>query len=153
VGSQASFAPEVEVHFKVFGDFDPEEVSRVTGLTPTVVRRRGERLGRSRSRAAEDSWRLILGPVATLEGTDQITRMLDIIEPVSDALIKLREDRGLVLQITLVAYVPPHRAAAVPNVSLDRGLLERVVKAGVQLDFDFMLLSEDEPEQASPPEQ
>lgn len=146
----AAFAPDVEAHFRVFGNFDPDEVTRITGLTPSTVRHRGDQFGDSRGRAVEDTWRLVLGPEATLDGTQLIVRMLDVIEPESESLIRLRNEHKLLLRMTLVAYVPHHRAAAVPNVSLDLHLLERLVKAHVELDFDFMLLGEDAPE--SPPQ-
>lgn len=140
---QAPYAPDVKVHLVLSGDFDPDEVTRVTGLKPTSVRRRGDPTGESLGRAREDSWRITLGPVATMDGTAQLVEMLDRIEPVSGALRQLAELRGLSIGLTLVAYVPPHYASAVPNVALDHSLLRRLADLGVDLEFDFALLGSD----------
>jgi hypothetical protein len=78
-----------------------------------------------------------------MDGTAQLVEMLDRIEPVSGALRQLAELRGLSIGLTLVAYVPPHYASAVPNVALDHSLLRRLADLGVDLEFDFALLGSD----------
>jgi hypothetical protein len=139
------FAPDVEVHLKVFGDFDPDEFTRVTGLVPTRTRRRGALAATPRlGRATEDSWRLILGPVATMGGTEQIATMVGTIEPVLALIRKFQADHNLTMQLTFVAYVTPHRATAVPNIALDHEFLERLAATGAGLDFDITLLAADE---------
>jgi hypothetical protein len=138
-------APEVEIHYKVFGEFDPELFSRVTSLTPTKTRRRGDPATTPRGGPArEDSWRLVLGPVATMDGTAQLIAMLELLEPAAEIMQQAQREQDLTMQLTFVAYVRDHRASAVPNVALDHEMLTRLASLGVDLDFDIMLLAPDD---------
>jgi hypothetical protein len=139
---ETALMPQVEVHFVVWGKFDPDEVTQQLSLTPTRTRRRGDALGVSKAQAREDTWRLVFGPTNTMDGTAQIKALVDSIEPRTSTLTVLR-DAGATTRITFVAYVARHRGSAIPNISLDHELLERLTALGVELVFDIMLLESD----------
>ena len=133
----------------VWGAFDPAEITRQLSLTPTVTRRRGDVLGVSTLGAREDTWRLVLGPTSTMDGTAQLEAMVDKIEPSASMLRALREG-GATTGVVFVAYVPSHDRSAPPNMSLDHRLLARLAALGVDVTFDISLLAPDSDEDEGP---
>lgn len=133
----------MRTNFVISGSFDPDEVTRLMGIAPSKVNRKGERIRTpTKSIPVEDSWWLgTTDESYTFEGTDQVAKALLRLKPLAASLDKVRarfpEAR---LDLTLVAYVPDHPHSAVPNLSLDPSLLRDLADLKIIFEIDYMLL-------------
>jgi hypothetical protein len=127
----------------ISGSFDPDEVTRLMGVEPSSVSRKGTWIRTpTKSIPVEDSWRLqATREHYTFEGTDEVAKALQHLKPLAAAFDKVRarfpEAR---LDLTLLAYVPEHPHSAVPNLSLDPNLLHDLAELRITFVIDYMLL-------------
>jgi hypothetical protein len=135
--------PLVRTNFVISGSFDPDEVTRLMGLEPSSVLRKGSRIRTStKSIPVEDSWWLrTTDECYTFEGTDEVAKAVERLKPLAESIDKVRarfpEAR---IDLTLVAYVPEHPQSAVPNLSLGPVLLRELADLGIIFEIDYMLL-------------
>jgi hypothetical protein len=138
--------PQVEVHFDISGDLDPNEVTRITGVVPSTSARRGARI-----RAAdavvpvEDRWTLRSEETSTIDGTTQVVAMVHRLRSLAKSLSLVRARfPNVAMDLTLIAYVPDQPQSAVPNLSLDSSVLREMADLGIGFAIDYMLLGSEE---------
>src|SRR5207253_7204987 len=131
--------PEVEVHFKLVGEFDPEVVTRALGLSPTRTWRSGERLGTSLVTFDTDGWRVTAGPRGTLAAGELVRELLLLLAPIGPKLAALRSQTKLKTILTVRVYIPPERDAA-PYLYVENDLMQQLADLDAALDVDIMLL-------------
>lgn len=138
--------PEVEVSFGISGQLDPDEITRLIGVQPSRMSRRGQRV-RTPDRVIpiEDRWVLKSEPVITIDGTAQVMQLINRLEPLRGALRQVRDRYpGADFILRLVAYVPNHQRSAVPCLELDNQTLQRLADLGVTFTVDYTLLAPDD---------
>jgi hypothetical protein len=123
--------------FRLWGDnalLTADAVTRKLGLEPTTAGEAGDRVGRkSRSTRSESLWLLRSGPdiEVGVEVSEQLSRLLDVLEPVAGALWEL-VDIGY--EANWYCWVESH--AAEHAVEIDRQLMQRLqaLPGGLWLD-------------------
>jgi hypothetical protein len=114
--------------FRLWGDNDrltADAVSRKLGLEPTAAGEAGNRVGRrSIARRAESLWLVDSGPGIEdgVELDEQLTRLLQVLEPVAGALWEL-VDAGY--EANWYCWVESH--ATEHAVEIDRHLMQRLL--------------------------
>jgi hypothetical protein len=135
--------PLVRTNFVISGSFDPDEVTRLMGVEPSSISRKGTRIRtRAKSIPVDDSWWLKTTEESyTFDGTEEVAKAIQRLKPLAASLERVRarfpEAR---LDLTLVAYVPEHPQSAVPNLSLDPALLRDLAELRIIFEIDYMLL-------------
>ena len=139
--------PQVEVRFRISGEFDPDEVTRITGVVPSSRARRGERI-RTASVIIpiEDRWTLKSEDVEPMDGTSQVEARVRRLWGLRESLLAVKATfPSTAMGVTPVAYVPSHAHSAVPNLSPDNDTLRQLADLGIDFGIDYMLLGpEDE---------
>jgi Domain of unknown function (DUF4279) len=117
-------------YFHLRGSFDPDEVTRTIGVTPTETAREGDPIGGGTKRRPCSLWALhARDKSAELEL--QVKDVLDQLDSNRAAFQRLsREHDG---SMELVGYFRDRE----PGVALDRTLIERIAGYALTLDCDF----------------
>jgi hypothetical protein len=121
-------------YFTIAGDFDPADVSRVAGVTPTECWQKGDVNPRTQLERKFSGWSLY----SRLEKTREIeAHIADVIEQLAlnkREFVDLSSKHGGVMQ--LVAYFKTNY----PGLHLDRRLVESLAEYSLSIDFDFYYL-------------
>ena len=138
--------PEVEIHFKLVGHFDPEVVTSALGHRPSRTWRSGERVGTSLVTFDSDGWRLTAGPQRTLDAGELIRGLVLPLVPISGKLSGLRSETDMKAILTVRIFMS-HESDPAPDLYIEDDLIQELAHLNAALDIDIMLLGPDE----SPP--
>lgn len=130
----------------VWGAFDPDSLTAELHISPTFVRRRGERPNKYAHPVEEDRWSLELPLVETTNmdaPAEQAALLLDQVEPIAGRLREFLATHMARASMLVTAYVGDGDRSFIPVVALDLALLTRVVKVGIRLEFGFDRVSAD----------
>jgi hypothetical protein len=118
-------------YFHVRGSFDPDEITRKVGLSPTETGREGEPVGGTSKKRQCSLWALHsrLEPTAPLE--DHVRDVLDQLDTSREAFEKISRELGGTME--LVGYFRERE----PGVALEREIVERMARYALMLDCDF----------------
>ena len=133
--------PAVHCSLALFGDFDPAEVTRTTGLTPTHTARRDtpNDVGRF---PVSDLWTLRTPEDHTFDGTRKLIELLDTVRSQMSSLREAALDRGLRVVVTVYASIPAGSESA-PFLQVSEQILNQVAALGAELAVDFSLSGND----------
>lgn len=126
-------------YFAIYGDFEPSEISQVTGATPTDVRMKGEQRP---GRVSQTSlWRLgsTLGQDRPLEA--HIRNVLAQLDISAEAFQRISRQFSGTMQ--LVSEFHDY-----PGLHFERDIVDGLARYALAVDFDFYNLSS--PEQEDP---
>lgn len=124
--------------------FDPAELTRLLGITPSRTWRRGEALRSGRTRTHTVWW----WETPERAGPDSealVREVLDTFEPVVDALVNASADWGLELVLGLVIHMngtieidngSPWADVPTPGLALSLETVERLARLRCHLDVD-----------------
>ena len=143
-GTDAPDLPETYGRFAIIGrGLDLILISRTLGLQPTNTSRAG-------SRSIDplipkfDVWALDTKTRESLDGTGAIREIVGVLQgTASNLALVMSLFPQASYQILLVSYVPPRRYPIVPEVTLDKQLLEQLAALKVRFDIDFTFLESD----------
>ena len=117
-------------YFHLRGSFDPDEVTRTIGVTPTETAREGDPIGGGTKRRPCSLWALhARDKSAELEL--QVRDVLDQLDGNRAGFQRLTRELDGTME--LVGYFRDRE----PGVALDRSLIERMAGYGLTLDCDF----------------
>ena len=128
---------ECRVYFALYGDsFDPEEMTRFLGLSPTSIERRGEKV--SRYALKFSSWNL---------STDNVSRQhIDVYEMASEIVSQLEPKRALILEavrkfsvfskLQVVLSVSVEDEISMPSIGFDADTIRFLGEIGAFIDID-----------------
>lgn len=127
--------------FRLMGErLDPDAITRATGLVPHHAHRKGE--ARPRSRTTElppwrsGRWSLDSSNALETSGNhleDRVTRLLDQLEPVADAVIRLCAEHGLKADFFCGYFMGQSNS----GFELSARTLERIAALGATLGIDI----------------
>ena len=128
---------EISVRF-VISDFecDPEDISKLLSITPTVTWRVGESIAGTIRRHKENGWRLDSPMNRSQEIDEQIKGLLSQLEPKAELLRHLAEDFYSEFSCIIYAY------DYVPSINLSNETLSRMADLGAAIDIDLYCLIE-----------
>jgi hypothetical protein len=130
----------------VWGAFDPDALTSELHVSPTFVRRRGERPHEYARPVEEDRWSLELPLVETTSmdaPAEQLALLLEQAEPIAGRLRDFVATHMVRASMLVTSYVGDGDWSFIPVVGLDLALLTRVVKVGIPLEFGFDRVSSD----------
>jgi len=118
-------------YFHVRGSFDPDEITRRLGATPTKTAREGDAIGDTTKKRPCSLWALHsrLGPSASLE--EHVKDVLDQLDANKAAFGLVSRDFGGTMQ--LVGYFRDVN----PGVHFDSDVVRRTADYGLCIDCDF----------------
>jgi hypothetical protein len=122
---------ELYAYFAIKGDFDPDEITRLTGVTPTRVRRKGEVGEYNRAGYPCDGWYLYSRLEKTRPLEEHISDVITQLAANRTQFIDLSLQHGGVMQ--LVAYFKEYYT----GLHFDRQLTESLAEYSLDVDFDF----------------
>ncbi|WP_027342154.1 DUF4279 domain-containing protein [Hamadaea tsunoensis] len=127
-------------HEQILMDFDPAEVTRLTGLDPTAAVRRGEPGRRGPRRFS--TWKLELPEQDTFYTEDVVLPLLDLVEPHADRLQATREQLGLSAGIMVVIHMRGVRdpdgglVVSTAAVGYSQATVRRLTALDLSIDHD-----------------
>ena len=118
-------------YFHVRGPFDPDDITRRLGVTPTKTAREGDAIGDTSKKRQCSLWALHsrLGPSASLE--EHVKDVLDQLDANREAFEQLSRDFDGTMQ--LVGYFQDVN----PGVHFDAEIVRRNADYGLCIDCDF----------------
>ncbi len=128
---------EHHVYFSVFGfEEDPEEVTRVAGVEPDEVWRRGETYSEAipEARRRDNCWILTSGLDQYASHRDHFEKLLIRLEDLGDRLPALLEHYRCGVGVSRYYFMDD------PGFYLPARLLERYRELGIPLTFDQLAL-------------
>lgn len=115
--------------------FDPDEITRATGITPTKTWRAGDRIQSTTLTRAHDGWSLATPREECLDAGSQIKELLRSLGADLAGLPRLRRELALEIEIACALYV----SSETPSMHLDRETLRIVERLAAEIDFDLYL--------------
>lgn len=128
---------EQYAYFSVTGDFDPAEISKAVGVTPTEFWRKGDSNPRTQMERKFSRWSLYSRLDTTCELEAHIADVVDQLTGNVSAFKNLSLQYNGVMQ--LVGYFKTNY----PGVHLDRALVGSLAEYALSVDFDFYYLYSD----------
>ena len=132
------------VWFVLVGDFDPDGISRATGLSPTKVRRKGDVL-RSGVALEHSSWSIDSSLSPSDEFHEHLDHLLGRLRPGWTALCALGATHEAHVEAAIYC-----RQAQGPLVQISPAHGAAIAELGATLGFDIYALPEDEPDEEAP---
>lgn len=118
-------------------EVDPDEVSRLLGISPDFVCRKGEAILETLRSYPENGWRLVSSLSASSSVEEHVLNVLDRIEPVAHLLPRLER---LEVEVSCVVYYYDYT----PVLGLSREVIRRLARLGASLDYDLYDMGSDE---------
>ena len=128
---------EQYAYFTITGDFNPDDITRRMGVTPTECWLKGDVNPRTRLERKFSRWSLCSRLDRSRELEDHIADVLEQFMGREEAFLSLSLENGGVIQ--LVGYFN----ANYPGLHLDRGLVSSLARYALSVDFDFYYLYSD----------
>jgi Domain of unknown function (DUF4279) len=128
-------AASIKARFTLTGmNVNPDEISRVIGLTPTKTWRSGEERANSDLRWEHDGWMLSTSEQASLDLAAEIQKLLESIRTRTKEINRARNQFKLDAEIGCSVYIEDHQA---PVVHFDREILKAASELGADIDIDI----------------
>ncbi len=125
-------------YLRIWGIFVPDKLTEELRVSPTFVRRRGERPTPPARPVEEDPWVLELPLVKTTDmgaPAEQLARLLDQVEPIAEKLRAFLATHMASARMLVTSYVGDDDRSFIPVVELDPGLVSRVAAVGIRVEF------------------
>ncbi len=131
---------EQYAYFSVVGDFDPDEISKRVGISPSFSWKRGEVNVQTQLERKSNRWSLYSRLDKTEPLENHVRDVLEQLEANLPEFQKLTSDFEGTLQLVGYFYT------TYPGFSLDRGAVRAAAVLGLELDCDFYYLYSDKRE-------
>lgn len=127
---------QVQVYFVLKGSFDPASITNMLKLAPTEEWREGDK-GKSGIRKKYDSWIVGTGYIKTLDSSELIKKVFDMLHPSKDLLAKAINDFDLIANFMVVAKVENKET---PSIDFERDLLKFAGEINASLEVDLHIV-------------
>ncbi len=128
---------EQYAYFTIIGDFDPADISKLVGVTPTEAWVKGDINPRTQLERKVSRWSLYSRLERSRELEAHIADVIEQLGAKKNDFVALSSQHGG--QVQLVAYFK----TSYPGLHLKRGLVESLAEYGLSVDFDFYYLYSD----------
>ena len=119
------------------GDFDPADISRLVGVTPTECWQKGDVNPRTQLERKFSRWSIYSRLERTRELEDHVADVIEQMGMKKQQFLELSSKHGASME--LVAYFKTNY----PGLYLKRQLVESLAEYGLSVDFDFYYLYSD----------
>lgn len=127
---------EVYAYFVLFGDFDPEEITRRVGIVPTNTEHVGQVNRRSGRRAEYARWELRPNLASPADLEDHVTAVLAALSPAFEEFCQLGRKHEAVIQCVVYAY------SSQAGQHFSRDHIRQAALLGAAIDLDLYALHE-----------
>ena len=121
----------------VSSNLTPKEISAAIGLRCNKSWRPGDRRGRTIIRETTNGWILNSGLTEASSLEEQISHLLNRLEPSAEKLRALSEQESV--ELSCVIY-----ASASPALNFSKSTIDQISRIGASLDIDLYLIPDDE---------
>lgn len=95
-----------QVHFVLYGNFVPEDITAFIGVSPSLTFRKGTPVSpRASITHKEDVWRISSPEVETLDVSSMIVDLLNRVAEYSDVIVNACKYYSLTSQLEVVIYI------------------------------------------------
>lgn len=129
------------VWFVLAGDFEPDDITRATGLTPSEVRRKGDQPRPGAAILKQSSWSIDSGLAPSDEFHEHLEDLLSRLRPGWSTLRELGKEHDAVVEAAIYC-----RQAQGPLVQVSPTHAGAIAELGATLGFDIYALPEDPPD-------
>ena len=130
---------EVEVYFALKGDdFDPDAFTKLAGLAPTEVFRKGEP-GRYVEAYKFSSWKVSTGRIANdvLRVDELVDQLIERIEPSADCFANVISELNLCAVLEVVLYISMDKTISTPALGFSSRTIAFLHRVGATIDVDI----------------
>src|ERR1700722_4018300 len=128
---------EQYAYFTITGEFDPAEISKRVGVTPTEAWVKGGINPRTQVERKFSRWSLYSRLEKSCALEVHVADVINQLETRKSEFVEVSSQHGAKMQ--LVAYFKTNY----PGLHLERKLVESLAKYGLSIDFDFYYLYSD----------
>jgi hypothetical protein len=130
------------VWFVLAGDFEPDEITRATALTPTNAHRKGDRPRPGAARLKKSLWSIDSGLTPSDEFHEHLDALLSRLRPAWTALCALGATHEAFVRAAIYC-----RQVQGPLVQVSPAHAAALAELRATLDFDIYAIPEDEPDE------
>lgn len=133
---------EVRVYLAFGGfDFDPDEITRLTGITPTKTLRAGDPVSwasslseenRQRIRVKSNRWEVDSGLDSSVDLPTHVKALLQKLEPVWDRFVELGQQYEPVMECIVSSYGGDR-----PEIFFDKEVIRKLIQLNAEIDVDL----------------
>lgn len=128
----------IESSFNITGThLNPEEVTRVLGITPSRTWRLGDHIQNTLIQRHHSGWSLSTGRVESLDVGEQIASLLGLIDGRDTIVRSMLQDMSAEAEVSSAIYID----GATPSVHLGINLLERMRALRAAFDVDIYVFT------------
>ena len=128
---------ECYVYFAFDGeDFEPEEITRILNVTPTSIKRKGER---TLSRILKhNSWRLSTPKIVSeyIDVCEMASSIIRILEPKTDVIKDIKNKFGVTVRLEVVLWITVHEEISTPAIGFEAKDIKFLADVGAYIDVD-----------------
>lgn len=133
------------VYFALKGDdFDPEIVTKRLDLTPSEIKRKGDRMGYSENKLNFSAWYLYAEQVDNLFVHKLVEEVVAKLFSKMDLINTLKAEFNLSSILEMVLYIDENEKVSTPVISQDIKTIEFLYKTNTETDFDIYKFNSDE---------
>lgn len=124
---------EGEVYFALYGrDFDPDEVTRLVGMAPTSIRRRGNLTPK------HTWWVVSLGKIENdlIDVYEMSSRLVSQLRPYTEQLAAVKRQLDLEAVLEVVLKITTDDSISTPAIGFDTGVISFLNRIGASIDVD-----------------
>ncbi len=133
---------EISVYFAFSGfDIDPDEITRLTGITPTRIQRAGDPVSWASSLSEEDKqrirvktngWVMYSGLDSNVDLPTQVKALLEKLESAWDRLIELSQQYEPAVECIVRSYGGDR-----PEITFDKEVVRKLAQLNAELGVDL----------------
>jgi len=133
---------EISVYFEFAGfDIDPDEITRLTGITPTRIRRAGDPIygasllseeARQRIRVKVNRWDVNSGLDPNVDLPTQVKALFERLEPAWDRFIELSQQYVPVMECIVKSYGGDR-----PQIFFDKEVIRKLAELNAEIGVDL----------------
>jgi hypothetical protein len=118
-------------------EVDPDEVSKLLGIAPDFIWRKGDLILETARSYSENGWRLVSSLPVSSSVEEHVLNVLDRIEPAAELLSHLKP---LEVEVSCVVYYYDYT----PVLGLSHETIRRLARLGASLDYDLYDMGSEE---------
>src|SRR5574340_1223427 len=129
--------PEIKVDFLIAGNFDPEEITNVLGISPTKSWKKGDLISGTTIARKFDGWILSAAERSdSNEVEEHIKPLLTKLLPLKDRIAEVYKEFELEAEINCAVYVTDET----PVLYMSAVTLREISELNASVDIDIILL-------------
>jgi hypothetical protein len=132
-------ATQILAALTLTGTFNPTEISRRLGLSPSKTARCGERIGKSALRYKFDLWSISTDKRDSLALEEQVREILARVGTSANSIRMVRDELSIYVELACAVYVQ----GQAPSMTLSPETVAQLAELGAGVDIDLYVIDDD----------